>query len=288
MYSTPIDLGETSSNSSGAISKVLQIPGSVPAGSHTIVAIGIDSRGEEFIASLGVVVDNEGPEITSISVSQSTVAPGDTFAITIDANDPSGIDYVGFFFSVNGGQRDFCGQSSSRTSGTDTNGTWTRQCTVPASVIGGTYTITPFAADTLQNYTNTNCCSSSPARATFTVGGGSSDNEGPEITSISVSQSTVAPGDTFAITIDANDPSGIDYVGFFFSVNGGQRDFCGQSSSRTSGTDTNGTWTRQCTVPASVIGGTYTITPFAADTLQNYTNTNCCSSSPARATFTVQ
>ena len=169
MYSTPIDLGETTVSGFGSISEEIQVPNSIPSGAHTIVAFGVNPDGDEHIVSMGVVLDNDGPEITSITVSQSTVAPGDTFTIPIDANDPSGIAYVGFSFSVNGAQRDFCGQNISRTSGTDTNGTWTRQCTVPASVIGGTYTITPFAADTLQNYTNTNCCSSSPARATFTV-----------------------------------------------------------------------------------------------------------------------
>jgi hypothetical protein len=113
--------------------------------------------------------DNDGPKITSISVSQNTVAPGDTFTVSINANDPSGISDVSFSFSVNGGQRDFCGQNTTRTSGTAENGTWTYNCTVPNAVIGGTYTVIPFATDSLRNSTNTNCCSSSPVRATFTV-----------------------------------------------------------------------------------------------------------------------
>ncbi|MCX6532602.1 MAG: Ig-like domain-containing protein [Actinobacteria bacterium] len=169
MYSTPIDLGQTTSSATGSISQEVQIPTSAPSGRHTITAIGVDASGETYVASIGVVIDNDGPEIRSITVSQNTVAPGDTFTISIDANDPSAIAMVGFWFIINGGQRDFCGQNTTRTSGTAENGTWTYNCTVPASVIGGTYTITPYASDSLQNWTNSNCCSSSTARATFTV-----------------------------------------------------------------------------------------------------------------------
>ena len=169
MYSTPIDLGQTTSSATGSISHEVQIPTSAPSGRHTITAIGVDASGETYVASIGVVIDNDGPEISSITVSQNTVAPGDTFTISIDANDPSAITMVGFWFTINGGQRDFCGQNTTRTSGTAENGTWTYNCTVPATVIGGTYTITPYASDSLQNWTNSNCCSSSTARATFTV-----------------------------------------------------------------------------------------------------------------------
>ena len=287
MYSTPIDLGQTTSSNTGSISQEVQIPTSVPSGRHTITAIGIDAGGETYVASIGVVIDNDGPEITSITVSQDTLAPGDNFTISINANDPLGVESVGFWFTVNGGQRDFCGQGTTRTSGTAENGTWTYNCTIPSAVIAGTYTVTPYARDSLQNWTNTNCCTTSPARATFTINGGIDDNDGPQITSITVSQDTLAPGDNFTISINANDPLGVESVGFWFTVNGGQRDFCGQGTTRTSGTAENGTWTYNCTIPSAVIAGTYTVTPYARDSLQNWTNTNCCTTSPARATFTI-
>jgi hypothetical protein len=80
----------------------------------------------------------------------------------------------------------------------------------------------------------------------------------------------------------------VESAGFYFTLNGAQRDFCGQQLARTSGTATDGIWTHTCQVPQNVQGGVYTIVPYAVDIVGNYTNTNCCSTSPTRATFTVE
>ena len=232
--------------------------------------------------------ESTGPEITSVTASPSTVSPGQILTISIDVNDPSGINYVGFSFSRDGVQRDFCGQSTQLTSGTSTNGTWTYECTVPTLVLNGSYEITPFARDMLGSYTNTNGGTLDSTRGSVSVSGGYDDVTGPEITSVTASPSTVSPGQILTISIDVNDPSGINYVGFSFSRDGVQRDFCGQSTQLTSGTSTNGTWTYECTVPANTVIGEYVVTPYAKDNLGNYTNTNGGTLSPTRGSFTLQ
>jgi hypothetical protein len=232
--------------------------------------------------------DVTGPAITSVTASPSTVSPGQILTISIDVNDPSGINYVGFSFSRDGVQRDFCGQSTQLTSGTSTNGTWTYVCTVPALVLNGDYVITPYAQDLFGSYTNTNGGTLDSTRGSVSVSGGSDDVTGPAITSVTASPSTVSPGQILTISIDVNDPSGINYVGFSFSRDGVQRDFCGQSTQLTSGTSTNGTWTYECTVPANTVIGEYVVTPYAKDNFGNYTNTNGGTLSPTRGSFTLQ
>jgi hypothetical protein len=232
--------------------------------------------------------ESTGPTITSVTASPSTVSPGQTLTISIAATDPSGIESVGFYFMRDGVQRDFCGQSTERTSGTSTNGTWTYVCTVPNLVLNGDYVITPYARDLLGSHTNTNGGTLDSTRGSVSVSGGSDDTTGPTITSVTASPSTVSPGQTLTISIAATDPSGIESVGFYFMRDGVQRDFCGQSTERTSGTSTNGTWTYVCTVPANTVIGSYVVTPFAEDVFGNYTNTNGGTLSPTRGSFTLQ
>jgi len=169
LFSDPIELGSIAADSDGVFAADLEIPEEAPSGDHAVVAIGVDADGADRVLSLGVSLDRDGPAIESIAVSSPTVRPGDTFTITIRATDPSGVRSVGFYLSVGGMQRDFCGQQMTRTGGTTTDAIWTHDCLVPANIIGGEYTITPFAEDELGNYTNMNQGSSSPLRGTFTV-----------------------------------------------------------------------------------------------------------------------
>jgi hypothetical protein len=218
----------------------------------------------------------------SVTVSKSVVTHGETFTISVEASDPDGIDRVGFWLEVNGSQRDFCDQFMEMTTGTTTNGTWSKECTVPPAVIGGSYTVHPYASDSLRNLTE------SAERAAFTVEGGTNDSAGPNISSIALSKDVVLHGDTFTISINADDPSGVERVGFWF-VFGGARgnDFCGQSTTQSAGASANGTWEYQCTVPASTPTGSYTVFSYAMDAVLNWTNNNCCTTSSSFATFTV-
>lgn len=235
----------------------------------------------------GAINDEDGPNLKTIEVSRVNVVPGDTFTIDVTAEDRSGIRYMGFTFELGTQQLDFCGYTMQRVSGTSTNGRWTVSCTVPTTARNGKYVITPYAADFVDNFTNTNCCTRSNLRGEFTVSEGSDDADGPAIESVVITPEVVNVGDELTITIKARDVTGIQYVGFTFSVDDAQRDICGQSLTRESGTAKSSTWTTRCTIPVTAQPGTYVVTPYAADVIGNYTNTNCCSRSAIRGRFTL-
>ncbi|MFZ9043016.1 MAG: hypothetical protein ACO225_15210, partial [Ilumatobacteraceae bacterium] len=200
LHSEPVLLEALSASGQGSIETEVTIPADTPPGDHTIVVQGVDPNNTELIQTQSVSIDAVGPVIAELSVSSSSVSPGGSFTITARVQDPSGVESAGVWFELGGAQRDFCGQSLSRSGGTATDGTWTLECEVPSVVQGGTYTVVPYAVDVVGNWTNTNCCSFSSTRATFTVVGGSDDAVGPVIAELSVSSSSVSPGGSFTIT----------------------------------------------------------------------------------------
>jgi hypothetical protein len=154
-------------------------------------------------------------------------------------------------------------------------------------VRSGDYTVTPYGQDKLGNWTNTNSGDDSDVRAQFRVLGGSDDDSGPRILSLSVSDAVVSPGDTFTVTAHVADPAGVESVGSWFTVGGRQNDFCGQNMTFTDGTARDGRWTKTCKVPSAVRSGDYTVTPYGQDKLGNWTNTNSGDDSDVRAHFQV-
>jgi hypothetical protein len=113
--------------------------------------------------------DFAGPTVVSLTAQPEAVTVGDELTINLRLSDPSGVVRAGVYFMVRGVQNDFCGQQMDLVSGTDTDGTWRLRCTVPATVRNGKYTVTPFAQDRMNNYTNTNGGDNDETRATFTV-----------------------------------------------------------------------------------------------------------------------
>lgn len=231
--------------------------------------------------------DNDGPTIVSLTTSQATVGSGDAFSVDLRLRDAAGADLAGVTFSVGGLGNDFCGQFMTLVSGNGNDGVWRLSCTVPANVRGGTYTVTPYARDRLNNWTNTNGGRLDATRATFTVTGGSNDSRGPEIVSLTVSRTNLSPGDTFTVDARVTDSAGVSYAGVSFAVNSIQNDFCGQSMTQVSGSSTDGVWRLTCTVPQLVRNGNYEVTPYAQDQLNNFTNTNGGYLDSTRAAFTI-
>lgn len=235
----------------------------------------------------GATEDSEGPLFTSVSVSKKEVVPGDTFTVDVLAEDAIGIERVGFTFSLGVQQLDFCGQSTKRVAGTSTKGRWTAACTVPEMVRNGTYVVKAYASDFAGNHTNFNCCTESALRGEFTVSEALDDADGPKIEEITLTPATVTVGDELTIRVKVSDVTGINYVGFSFSIDDAQRDFCGQSLSRESGGSKSAVWATRCIVPVSAQPGTYSVKAYARDLLSNHTNTNCCTRSELRGTLTV-
>lgn len=232
--------------------------------------------------------DGQGPDIVTLTTSLGTVRPGDTFTVDARVIDPSGVTYAGVSFGIGDLQYDFCGQFMTLVFGSDTDGVWRLTCTVPQLVRNGTYTVTPYARDGSNNFTNTNGGWLDPTRATFIVVGGSNDSVGPEIVTLTSSLASVTVGNTFTIDARITDPIGVTRAGVMFTTNGVQNDFCGQTMTLVSGSPTDGTWRLTCTVPRTARVGTYVVTPYAQDALSNYTNTNGGVLDPTRATFVVR
>lgn len=233
------------------------------------------------------VADLTGPQIESIDVSPSTVGPGDRFTVTIVTSDPSGVNRASMIFMLGRAQRDFCGQSLDLISGDALKGTWQTQCTAPSVGSNGNYVVVPSAADLVGNYTNTNCCTRSSLRGNFTLVGAREDSEGPLFSNLTLSKKNLTPGDSFVMNVNTTDASGVEWMQFSFRLGSQQIDFCDGTMRRTSGTSQNGQWTATCKVPDLVRNGTYSVKLYAADTADNFTNTNCCTKSDVTDSFTV-
>ena len=154
-------------------------------------------------------------------------------------------------------------------------------------VRNGTYVVKAYASDFAGNHTNFNCCTESALRGEFTVSEALDDADGPKIEEITLTPATVTVGDELIIRVKVSDVTGINYVGFSFSIDDAQRDFCGQSLSRESGGSKSAVWATRCIVPVSAQPGMYSVKAYARDLLSNHTNTNCCTRSELRGTLTV-
>lgn len=245
-----------------------------------------DLRGSFTLS--GAKEDSDGPSFSNLLLNKKNLVPGDTVTLSVDAMDASGIDWVQFAIKLGDQQFDFCGGTMTRASGTTRSGRWTSTCTLPAIVRNGTYSVKLYGADTAENYTNTNCCSTSLVTDTFNVSSGTDDASGPDISSISISQSPVRPGDTIRITVVATDASGVSWAGFSSSINGAQRDICGQSLTKQSTRLNASTWQTDCEIPITAQPGTYEFRAYASDPVGNNTNFNCCDLSALRAYLDVE
>ncbi len=231
--------------------------------------------------------DWRGPAILSITTSQTQVSPGDSMRIEIHASDESGISSISFSTSVGSLQRDICGQSMSKLTGDGFEDIWFLDCVIPANASNGTYSIIGFGRDVNGSWTNTNGGTLSRTRGEFQVINGNDDFTGPEITSASVSTTTVTSGDSITISVHARDFSGLEYVSFSTSIGGIQHDICHQQLFMTDGDRFDGTWSVTCVIPASARTGTYIITPYAKDFAGNHTNVNGGTISATKGSFDV-
>ena len=236
----------------------------------------------------GAREDSVGPEFSNLQLSTKKVGPGDTFTISTSASDDTGVKSVQFSFKLGVQQIDFCGGSMNRVSGSSRNGSWTATCKVPTLVRNGTYVVKLYAADLANNYTNVNCCTTSDVSESFVVASGTDDDAGPTISSMSIDKTIARPGDTVRIIVVMADATGIKWNGITSSINGAQRDICGQSLQKASGTQTASTWYSNCQIPITAQPGQYEFRAYATDLVGNSTNVNCCDRSSIRAYLDVE
>jgi nucleotide-binding universal stress UspA family protein len=229
--------------------------------------------------------DSVGPTFHSIELGRESYVPGETVTLTMHVADPSGVEWVQAGFTVGGRGTDGCSEMLQLISGDVFDGVWSANCEAPAR--NGTYTVTPYGKDFTGNFTNTNGGATTPLVGSFEVTGGSDDFSGPEVVSLSPNADTYAPGETFVLTLHLRDPSGVEYAGAVFTVDGVQNDFCDQWMTRVSGTLEDGQWELRCKLPTTARVGSYVATPYAKDLVGNYVNVNAGDLSPVRARFDV-
>lgn len=189
-----------------------------------------------------------------------------------------GVQSVGLQSTLDGspGVASICGDSASRSSGSEIDGIWSRSCTVPDKVLSGTYTVTPYGRDVTGAWTNTNGGPDSATRGSFTISGGYSDVAPATVVSIDVTPAAVTSGQTFTVSAHLTSDVGVDAVELQSTPDGlsGNSSFCDDGATLTSGTVTDGTWSITCTVPSIIAATSYTVTPYLRDVLGQWVNTN--------------
>jgi hypothetical protein len=231
------------------------------------------------------------PDILSISATPATLSPGQSFVVSAHVTSSIGVQAIELQSLLDGsnGVWPFCDSYATLTSGTSLDGIWSINCTVPAQVLSGGYTITPYAEDIAGDWTNTNGGPTSPTTGSFTVTGGLSDVARPTILSIDVNPNVVSFGQTFTVSAHVTSPVGVEAIELQSTAvdDLGNTSFCDSYATLTSGTNTDGIWSIQCTVPAIVASGSYVVTPYVEDILGQWVNSNGGPPSATQGSFTV-
>ncbi|NCY17378.1 MAG: hypothetical protein EBX39_11550, partial [Actinobacteria bacterium] len=161
-------------------------------------------------------VDRAGPSITEVSV-PSAVLAGSTLTVTWRVADPNGVAQSMLTLGgAPGWISDWCGFpiAASLAEGTVTDGIHRVDCTVPARVANGTYTVFLSASD---SFGNASGYPSTPTQFDFEVIGGSDDSEPPLITDISTE---VGADGEIQLRYRATDQSGVTSVWAYFCLIG--------------------------------------------------------------------
>lgn len=173
-----------------------------------------------------------------------------------------------------GWETEWCGFAlpADQVDGTVQSGTYELSCDIPANAVNENYTLYISAVDVLGN---SNAVPGWTALG-FTVNGGSSDNRVPEILDIRL-PSTVRPGETFTVEVDASDESGtfgvyswfLGAAPYYYSNENGLFIPADGPAELVAGDSTNGTWRQSLTVSHSVIPGDYSLLVSIRDTVGN-------------------
>jgi hypothetical protein len=163
------------------------------------------------------VIDNAAPEIGVQTAVVQSFQAGTTIKLNWSASDASGIEKS--WASIGGPPgwiTGWCGFAieAQRISGDARNGVYQIECTVPENAVDETYSLFVSASDLLGNSTV-----NSP-QITFSISGGTSDNEAPEVIEINL-DSNAKPGEDFSLIVSAWDETGIASIYGWIMKDGG-------------------------------------------------------------------
>ena len=291
LHSDPIDLGTVVVGADGSFSKSVVVPATVPDGVHHVIAEGQDRSGASVAPTAELSIDSSPPQVDFVTASPDVASPGGTVTITAHVTDESGVQALELQSNLTGsaGNTPFCDSYATLTSGTSTDGIWSISCAVTDHTLSGDYIVTPYAEDIAGNWVNTNGGVTSPARGAFSITGGLAATTPPVVLSISATPATATPGQSLVVSAHVTSPVGVQAIELQALLDGsnGTSPFCDRYATLSSGTTLDGIWSMTCMVPAQVLSGDYTITPYAEDIAGNWVNTNGGPPSATRATFTV-
>ena len=152
--------------------------------------------------------DYYAPELKSVNVDKTELKPGDILTITAEVYDDSRIDYVETSFMFGD---DFAtgpdGEENIYTFIRDTDGLYKAYIPITDRFLNGDYEIFMHLTDEWDNYEY-----NIDSEVAFTVNGSIEDQEGPAVTSVLFDKEKAVPGDEFTVTVEADDPSGIDHI----------------------------------------------------------------------------
>ena len=236
----------------------------------------------------GGPVDVIAPNVQTVAVTPTEVAPGQAFTVEALVSDSVGVTGVSFVLRLGATAATWCGGVATLVSGTSQTGMWSLQCTAPAIVNGGAYHVNTIAADAANNFQTIPDGPPSATTGNFTITGPTADLVAPTVVSVTSTPATIARTGTLTISARLTDASGVQAVFFQARRNGLASGWCAGPGALTSGTATDGVWTLTCIVAADAdIGGGYSIGTLSSDTLNNLGYIGDGPADPTRGNFAV-
>jgi hypothetical protein len=244
------------------------------------------SISQKTISVVSSLVDTAGPELNALSVSTSSVnvsSESQELTITVNWRDAlSGVEYSGIELRSPSGNQTIWSDLE-QVSGTAKDGIYEATVVIPRYAEAGEWNLDLWSRDktgNVGNYSNNtgpdyigyNTFPAAISQKTISVASSLVDVAGPELTSLSVSKSSlIVSTDSQEVIVTANwkdGLSGVQSCGFKFTSPSGNQTISGQLN-KVSGTTNNGTYQRNIVIPPRVEGGEWNLELWAYDELGN-------------------
>jgi sugar lactone lactonase YvrE len=244
------------------------------------------SISQKTISVVSNFVDTAGPELNALSVSTSSVnvsSVSQEVTITVNWRDAlSGVEYSGIELRSPSGNQTIWSDLE-QVSGTTKDGIYEATVVIPRYAEAGEWNLDLWSRDktgNAGNYSNNTdpyyigykVFPVSISQKTISVASSLVDVAGPELTSLSVSKSSlIVSTDSQEVIVTANwkdELSGLQSCGFKFTSPSGNQSVSGHFA-EVSGTTSNGTYQGKFVIPPRVEGGEWNLELWAYDELGN-------------------
>ena len=244
------------------------------------------SISQKTISVVSSLVDTAGPELNALSVSTSSVNVSNgsqELIITVNWRDAlSGVEYSGIELRSPSGNQTIWSDLE-QVSGATKDGIYEATVVIPRYAEAGEWNLDLWSRDktgNAGNYSNNtgpyyigyNTFPAAISQKTISVASSLVDVAGPELTSLSVSKSSlIVSTDSQEVIVTANwkdELSGLQWCGFKFTSPSGNQSVLGHFE-KVYGTTSNGTYQGKFVIPPRVEGGEWNLELWAYDELNN-------------------